>query len=225
MSPLLLYLPCFFCFLQDFPDFLRVIADICLCQLEGIQNCFLRLCNCMVQPIYSVQMAYHHDFFPALSKLQNDFPDKTLHSLDHDKKAISHLIHVCQVLPAEITPVQDESQIPVSEAVCLINHAGKLRHVIDASGILFIKQRLPVGYVKSHRVVIDGLPCIHLCISILQKVDVSHLTVFVCGIIGNIDLLAFVSSFVPGIQKTDDLLRSMSPISSQFLQEIFFCYI
>ena len=138
---------------------------------------------------------------------QNDFPDKALHSLGHDKKAISHLIHVCQVLPAEITPVQDESQIPVSEAVCLINHAGKLRHVIDTSGILFIKQRLPVGYVESHRVVIDRLPCIHLCISILQKLDVSRLTVFVCGIIGNIDLLAFVSSFVPGIQKTDDLLR------------------
>ena len=59
---------------------LRVIADICLCQPEGIQNYFLRLCNCMVQSIYSVQMADHHDL---LQLFQSCRDGHVIRSLEH----------------------------------------------------------------------------------------------------------------------------------------------
>ena len=112
-------LPCFFCFLQDFPNFLRVIADICLCQLEGIQNCFLRLCNCMVQPIYSVQMAYHPDFFQLFQSCRDGH---VIRPLEH---CLALVLQVC------INPAAQDQRQELNE-----NLGGKCRIGSDAHALV-----------------------------------------------------------------------------------------
>ena len=80
------------------------------------------------------------------------------HALHHDDEAVAASVHMLDVPFTEVAPVQNESDLSVAIAHGLIQHKLQLRHVIDASGIRFIKKWLLVVGVIGDGVVEDGFP-------------------------------------------------------------------
>ena len=124
---------------------------------------------------------------------QHDPPDEIFHPFDHDQIAVSMPLDIPKVFPAEVSPVKDEAEILVSIAVRLIDHAGKLGHVVDAARVFLIKQRPTVCRIKSNGIVEDRRPLIHLGLSILDDIDVTRLRVLIRGIVRDIDPLSFAA--------------------------------
>lgn len=134
--------------------------------------------------------------FKSPSVVQNSAADKIFHSFDHNQKAVTMLVNIGEVLSAKISAVKDKTQIAVAIPICFVNHAGKLRNIINAAGILLIEQWLFVFCIKRHRVIEYRRANIVFCMAVFCDVNVSGLAVFVCGIVRNIDALALVSAVV-----------------------------
>ena len=70
---------------------------------------------------------------------QDQFIHKGRHPFHHDNKTIPTFIHILYVLTAEISPVQNESDLLITISGCFIQHELKLGDIVQTSWIFFIK--------------------------------------------------------------------------------------
>ena len=70
---------------------------------------------------------------------QDQFIHKGRHPFHHDNKTIPTFIHILYILAAEISPVQNESNLLITISGCFIQHELKLGDIIQTSWIFFIK--------------------------------------------------------------------------------------
>ena len=77
----------------------------------------------------------------------DEITHQSCHALDHDDEIVAAFIHVGDVALAEIPPVKDEPDVPVPIPPGFLQHELQLGYIDDASGILLVEQRFPVGLV------------------------------------------------------------------------------
>ena len=138
----------------------------------------------------------------------NESAYQGLTSLDHHDEPMAVLIQIFDVVPTEIAAVQDEPNIGVIKGSGLVDEELELADVIDRAWILLVKQRHLVAGVEGHRQVEDACTDIGLGLTEFEQINVSGLTVFIGGVVRDVDGLIVLALGVPVIKKADDLVLS-----------------
>ena len=113
----------------------------------------------------------------------NDVRDECFTPFNHDDESITVGIHVLDVLFTEIATVKHKPYIFVAIVFDFIYHVDELRYIRDRTGILFVKERYPVGLVKGDSNIKNRKSLCILGFTELDQIDVSGLTVFIGRVI------------------------------------------
>ena len=118
------------------------------------------------------------------------------------------LIHIPYVRLTEISTVKDKPNIFISISLSLGQHALQLGHIVYASRIILIKQRLLVIMVICYGIVEYRFSLFILLMSYLREFNITGLYMLICGVIGNIYGLLMFPAFIPPVQEFYPLIRS-----------------
>lgn len=129
-----------------------------------------------------------------------------LHALDHDDEAVPVLIHVPDVVLAEIAPVQDEAHSPVPVLDHLVHEKTELGDIIDRARVLLVEQGDLVGLVEGDGKIENRQSLVVLRLAELHEVDVPRLAVLVGRVVGDVQALPVVPFFIPAVKEADGMV-------------------
>ncbi len=127
--------------------------------------------------------------FKCVSMGQHQRGNKFFSSLDHDDKRETLLVHVPDIVLAEVSPVKDETNLLVLVFLDLVDHIGKLGNICDGAGIFLIEQWNLVIFVEGNTDVEDRQAFVILGFPIFDEVNISCLTVLIGRIVGDVDIM------------------------------------
>ena len=110
---------------------------------------------------------------------QDQFIHKGRHPFHHDNKTIPTFIHILYVLTAEISPVQNESNLLITISGCFIQHELQLGDIIQTSWIFFIKQWFLIMSIIRNCIIKYRLSHIYFRMPKFDHFYISGLTVFI----------------------------------------------
>jgi hypothetical protein len=106
----------------------------------------------------------------------------------------------------EVSPVKNETGLPVSIPLCLQQHLLELGDINDASGVFFVIKRLRVVVIIGNRIIQNRFPVVIFRMSDLDTLKITCLAVLVRRIITDIDLFTVIMSAVPFILESNALI-------------------
>ena len=116
------------------------------------------------------------------------------------------LIHIPDIVLAEVSSVKDEADLFILIFLDLINHINELGNICDRARILLVEQRYLVILVKSNANIEYRKAFVVLGFPVFNEVNISCLTILIGRVIGDIDLLGMIPLFIPVIEKAYCLL-------------------
>ena len=129
---------------------------------------------------------------------QHQRRDKAPAALGHDQETVFPPVEVLQVRPAEVPPVEDEADVPVSQRLRLADHLLELGDVDNGAAVVLVEQRHGIADVGGYRYVHDRRSVgTVLRMAGLNQFDVAGLGDLVGRVVGDVDPPAVVLRFVP----------------------------